>query len=146
MEENGIAISFDINKIHENIFKRLFRKLGIFIQNAITRVFEIVVSLIGLIFLIPLTILVFFQNIKNGDNGPVFYTQKRIGQDGKLFKMYKFRTMVNNADDILKDMLRDSKIKEEYETYRKLKNDPRLTTFGKFLRSTSSTIYKCIKR
>ena len=60
MEENGIAISFDINKIHENIFKRLFRKLGIFIQNAITRVFEIVVSLIGLIFLIPLTILVFF--------------------------------------------------------------------------------------
>ena len=137
MEENGIAISFDINKIHENIFKRLFRKLGIFIQNAITRVFEIVVSLIGLIFLIPLTILVFFQNIKNGDNGPVFYTQKRIGQDGKLFKMYKFRTMVNNADDILKDMLKDSKIKEEYETYRKLKNDPRLTTFGKFLRSTS---------
>ena len=74
MEENGIAIYFDINKIHENIFKRLFRKLGIFIQNAITRVFEIVVSLIGLIFLIPLTILVFFQNIKNGDNGPVFYT------------------------------------------------------------------------
>lgn len=137
MEENGIAISFDINKIHENIFKRLFRKLGIFIQNAITRVFEIVVSLIGLIFLIPLTILVFFQNIKNGDNGPVFYTQKRIGKNGKLFKMYKFRTMVNNADEILAEMLQDREISKEYEKYRKIKNDPRLTKFGKVLRAKS---------
>ena len=137
MEENGIAISFDINKIHENIFKRLFRKLGIFIQNAITRVFEIVVSLIGLIFLIPLTILVFFQNIKNGDNGPVFYTQKRIGKNGKLFKMYKFRTMVNNADEILAEMLQDREISKEYEKYRKLRNDPRLTKFGKVLREKS---------
>lgn len=137
MEENGIAISFDINKIHENIFKRLFRKLGIFIQNAITRVFEIVVSLIGLIFLIPLTILVFFQNIKNGDNGPVFYTQKRIGKNGKLFKMYKFRTMVNNADEILAEMLQDREISKEYEKYRKLRNDPRLTKFGKVLRAKS---------
>ena len=74
-----------------------------------------------IILLIPLTIIVFCQNLKNGENGKIFYTQDRIGKNGKIFKMYKFRTMVNNADELLKEMLKDDKIKEEYETYRKLK-------------------------
>lgn len=137
MEENEIAIPFDINKIHENVFHKLFRKFKTLIKYIIRRTIDIVLSLFGIILLIPLTIIVFFQNLKNGEHGKIFYTQNRIGKNGKIFKMYKFRTMVNNADEILEAMLQDDKIKEEYETYRKFKNDPRVTTFGKFLRSTS---------
>lgn len=137
MEENGIAIPFDIDSIHENIFKRLARKINALVEYGIIRVFEIIVSLIGIVFLIPLTVVVFFQNIKNGDKGPIFYTQDRIGKNGKTFKMYKFRTMVTNADEMLEAMLQDKEIAKEYEKYRKLKNDPRLTKFGKVLREKS---------
>ena len=137
MEEHGIAIPFDIESIHENILKRLGRKLYNAVVSLVVRTLEIIISLIGVILLVPLAFVVYFQNIKNGENGPVFYTQYRIGKSGKLFKMYKFRTMVNNADEVLEAMLQDKEIAKEYYTYRKLKNDPRLTKFGKILRTKS---------
>ena len=137
MEEHDLAIPFDIEAIHENTVKRLAKKTKKLVTSAVFRTLEIIISLFGLVLLVPLSIVVFFQNIKNKDNGPIFYTQKRIGKDGKIFKMYKFRTMVTNADEILEAMLQDEKIKEEYEKYRKLPNDPRLTKFGKILRKTS---------
>ena len=137
MEEHGIAIPFDIESIHENILKRLGRKLYNAVVSFVVRTLEIIISLFGVILLVPLAFVVYFQNIKNGENGPVFYTQYRIGKSGKLFKMYKFRTMVNNADEVLEAMLQDKEIAKEYYTYRKLKNDPRLTKFGKILRTKS---------
>lgn len=137
MKEHEIAIPFDISGINENVLHKILRKSKTIMKAIIRRTIDIIFSLIGIILLIPLTIIVFCQNLKNGENGKIFYTQNRIGKNGKIFKMYKFRTMVNNADELLKEMLKDDKIKEEYETYRKLKNDPRVTTFGKFLRSTS---------
>lgn len=71
-------------------------------------------------------------------NGPIFYNQYRIGKDGKPFKMYKFRTMIVNADEELEKYLRENEeVREEYETYKKLRNDPRITKLGKFLRKTS---------
>ena len=137
MEEHGIAIPFDIDKIHENIFARISRKLGTLATNFIIRTLEIIVSLIGIILLIPMTIIIYFQNAKDGDKGPVFYSQYRIGKNGRLFKMYKFRTMVTNADEVLEAMLQDKEIAKEYHKYRKFKNDPRLTKFGKILRAKS---------
>ena len=137
MEEQNLAIPFDIEDIHENIMLRLGRRIGEFCKAILRRSIDIILALIGLILLIPLTIIVFFQNLKHKDFGPVFYTQERIGKKGKIFKMYKFRTMVKNADEILEAMLQNEEIKKEYETYRKFKNDPRLTSFGKFLRKTS---------
>ena len=137
MKEHSLAIPFDVDSIHESLFERIFRKIGNLTKAFVRRFIDIVLSLIGIILLIPLTIIVFLQNIKHKENGPIFYVQERIGKNGKIFKMYKFRTMVNNADEILKNMLQDEEIKKEYETYRKFKNDPRLTTFGKFLRKTS---------
>lgn len=137
MEENGIAIPFDIDAIHENVFKRLARKIKSLLVSVIVRVVEIIVSLVGIVLLIPLAIVTFFQNLKNGEHGPVFYSQYRIGKNGKLFKMYKFRTMATNADEVLKAMLQDKEIAKEYYTYRKFKNDPRLTKFGKVLRAKS---------
>lgn len=137
MEEQEIAIPFDIESIHENILVRLSRKIKSLLVSVIVRIAEIIVSLIGIVLLIPLTVVVFFQNLKNGENGPVFYSQYRIGKNGKLFKMYKFRTMATNANEILEAMLQDKEIAKEYYTYRKFKNDPRLTKFGKVLRAKS---------
>lgn len=137
LENHEIAIPFDIENIRENPLKRLARKVKSLVTNFIVRVLEIIISLFGILLLIPLAVVVFFQNIKNKENGPIFYVQERIGKNGKIFKMYKFRTMVTNADEILEAMLQDKEIKKEYYTYRKFKNDPRLTKFGKILRAKS---------
>ena len=137
LENHEIAIPFDIENIQENPLKRLARKVKSLTTNLIVRCLEIIISLFGILLLIPLSVVVFFQNLKNKENGPVFYVQNRIGKNGKIFKMYKFRTMATNADEILNAMLQDEEIKKEYYTYRKFKNDPRLTKFGKVLRAKS---------
>lgn len=137
MEEQEIAIPFDVARLNENAFHKIYRITISGIKAFIKRIVEIFISLIGLIIFIPLAIVVFFQNVKNKDYGKVLYTQERIGKNGKIFKMYKFRTMVNNADEILENMLKDDEIRAEYEKYRKLRNDPRVTKFGKILREKS---------
>ena len=104
----------------------------------VKRFLDIFVSIIGLIILIPLTIGVYIANKIVNDDGPIFYIQKRIGKDGKTFKMYKFRSMVENADQKLKRHLLDNpEANEEFKKYRKLKDDPRITKVGNFLRKTS---------
>jgi lipopolysaccharide/colanic/teichoic acid biosynthesis glycosyltransferase len=104
----------------------------------IKRVVDIIGGLIGTIILIPLTIVIAIINFVNNENGPLFYSQIRIGKDGKYFKMYKFRTMVVDADKKLQELLEsDEEIRKEWEENRKLKNDPRITKIGKFLRKTS---------
>lgn len=137
MEEQEIAIPFDVARLNENAFHKIYRITISGIKAFIKRIVEIFISLIGLILFVPLAIVVFFQNVKNKDYGKVLYTQERIGKNGKIFKMYKFRTMVNNADEILENMLKDDEIRAEYEKYRKLRNDPRVTKFGKVLREKS---------
>lgn len=137
MEEQEIAIPFDVARLNENVFHKIYRITISGIKAFIKRIVEIFISLIGLIIFVPLAIVVFFQNVKNKDYGKVLYTQERIGKNGKIFKMYKFRTMVNNADEILENMLKDDEIRAEYEKYRKLRNDPRVTKFGKILREKS---------
>ena len=71
-------------------------------------------------------------------DGPVFFSQTRIGRGGKPFKVYKFRTMVNNAPDVLQKLLDENPdLRAEWERDFKLKNDPRVTPIGRFLRKTS---------
>ena len=104
----------------------------------IKRLFDIIVAMIGIIFLIPIMLVVKIMNVINKDFDSIFFTQERIGKDGKLFKFYKFRSMVPNADEILTQTLKIDKIaEEEYKINKKLKNDPRITKAGKFLRKTS---------
>ena len=81
----------------------------------IKRLFDIICAIIGIIFLIPVTILVKISYMLHGDFYTIFYNHKRIGKDGKPFKFYKFRTMVPNADDILAEMLKDPEIEKEYK-------------------------------
>lgn len=76
--------------------------------------------------------------LRLSSKGRVIYTQYRVGKDGKLFKIYKFRTMHENAEEILKNTLKNNPvILEEWKKRKKLKNDPRITKIGKFLRKTS---------
>ncbi len=93
----------------------------------VKRIFDIFVSMIGLVILIPIAVIIKIANMLTGDFHSIFFVQDRIGKDGKLFKFYKFRTMVPNADEVLKDLLKDKKLKAEYDKNKKLKNDPRIT-------------------
>lgn len=102
------------------------------------RIMDILGSLVGILALIPLSIYVYYKNRKEGDKDPIFFTQQRIGKDGKPFKIYKFRTMVPNAERVLEDLMeKDPAIKKEYLTNKKLENDPRITKAGKMLREKS---------
>ena len=102
------------------------------------RCIDIVFAVMGCLLLIPLTIIVFILNKLNGEEGPIFYIQERIGKNGKIFKMYKYRSMCINADEKLELFLEENEdIRKEFYIYRKIKNDPRITKVGKFLRKTS---------
>ena len=102
------------------------------------RLFDLVFSIYGLCLLVIATIFVKIGYILCGDFKSVFYTQQRIGKNGKLFKFYKFRTMCKDADKVLEKLLEsDPKIREEYNINKKLKNDPRVTKVGKIIRKLS---------
>ena len=101
------------------------------------RIFDIVVGILGIILLIPVSIIVKIVNILNKDFAPMIYTHTRIGKNGKEFKLYKFRSMVTNADEILMEMLKDEKYLKEWNENHKFENDPRITKVGNFLRKSS---------
>lgn len=102
------------------------------------RVIDIIVSFLGVLFLIPLTILIWLKTDKQERKEGLFFTQERIGRNGEKIVIYKYRSMVTGADEILEQMMKeDLQIKEEYEKNKKLKNDPRVTKIGEFLRRTS---------
>ena len=108
------------------------------IEKTIKRILDIIGGLCGILILIPLTIGIWIANKLLKDDGPIFYTHERIGQDGKIFKMYKYRSMVVGADEKLKEYLKENEeARKEYKEYKKLKNDPRITKIGKFIRKTS---------
>ncbi len=108
-----------------------------FVYLFVKRLFDIFCSIIGLIFLIPITIIVKLIYVLNGDFKPIFYSHTRVGKDGTKFNMYKFRTMVPNASEKLEELLKDPKLKKEWDENQKLENDPRITKAGKILRKTS---------
>jgi undecaprenyl-phosphate galactose phosphotransferase len=104
---------------------------------AIKRTIDIVGSLFGLIVLSPLLLTVALI-IKLTSPGKVIFSQERIGKNGKRFRIYKFRSMYPDAEERLKHILAtDPEARAEWETKRKLSNDPRITPIGKFIRKTS---------
>lgn len=113
-------------------------KVSLIIYHIIKRICDIIAGIIGVIILIPLTIIVYILKITSNDNGPLFYDQLRVGKNGKVFKIYKFRSMVIGADEKLKKYLEENEEEAEYyKKYKKLKKDPRVTKAGKILRITS---------
>ena len=101
---------------------------------SVKRVFDLVISTIGLIVLSPI-FLILAIIVKLDSKGPVFFAHTRYGKNGKKFKMYKFRTMYENAQDMINDFTPEQ-MKEWKENF-KLQDDPRITKVGKFLRKTS---------
>ena len=114
--------------------KKSLKKVDKFFKRTI----DIIASIFGIIALLPLIICVYIANLICKDRGPVFYTQNRIGQNGKIFKMYKYRSMIVGADDKLEKYLEENEeARKEFKQYKKLKDDPRVTQVGKFIRKTS---------
>ena len=93
------------------------------------RIIDIVGGVFGVILLIPIITIIYILKIFHKDKGSIFFTQERMGKNGKIFKMYKFRSMVIDADEKLEEYLAQNKeAEEEYRIYKKLKEDPRITT------------------
>ena len=112
-----------------------FRNLNFYksCKNLLDFLFSILFLIASLPFFILISLL-----IKLSSRGPIFFLQERIGKNNIPFKCIKFRTMHPEAKDILENLLmKDDKLKKEFEETHKIKNDPRITTIGKLLRKTS---------
>jgi Undecaprenyl-phosphate galactose phosphotransferase WbaP len=112
-------------------------KLKMYWNLAIKRVLELFLVIAGGIVLLPFLVFIALA-VKASSPGPVLYGHKRVGHNGKHFNAYKFRSMVKNADEKLKSLLdSEPRLKEEWDASHKLKDDPRITRIGRFLRRTS---------
>ena len=109
------------------------KKLYIFIKSFFDLLFALFFIVLGL----PLFIFISLM-IKFSSSGPIFFLQKRLGKNKKPFYCIKFRTMHPEAEDILENLINSKEqLRDEFEKTHKLKNDPRITRIGKFLRKTS---------
>ena len=111
--------------------------LSKYIYLFIKRLFDIFCSLLGIILMLPISIIIKLSYILTGDFHSIFYKQQRIGKDGKIIGIYKFRSMVYNADELLKEVIKKEPYKTEWKKNHKLENDPRITKVGKLIRKTS---------
>lgn len=93
------------------------------------RIIDIIGSIIGILILIPTTLIIYLaRKVLKEDKGPLFYEQLRYGKNGKVFRLYKFRSMCIGADKKLKEYLENNdEAREEFEKTHKLQNDPRIT-------------------
>ena len=131
--------------VNNNIFpikisrnKLIITSIRLACYNITKRAFDIIVGLIGTVFLSFIVLLAYIMKKIERDSGPLFYKQPRIGKNGSYFNIYKIRTMVVGADEKLKTYLKEHPSEALYfKKYKKLKNDPRITKNGKFLRETS---------
>lgn len=119
---------------HRHTFKMLAWNLTIVFSNKLKRFFDFLVSLIGIIALSPFLLLVAIL-IKLESKGPIIYQQIRVGQYGRHFNFLKFRSMCFNADTMKKELLKFNESKDG--VLFKMKNDPRITRVGRFMRKFS---------
>lgn len=129
---NNQADTIDLNR-DKTLTSSLNRTMYFFVK----RLFDVLMAIIGIIAMIPIALIVKISYMLTGDFDSIFYKQKRIGKNGKIIYIYKFRSMVPNADEVLKELLQKPKYKKEWQKNQKLENDPRITKAGKILRKTS---------
>lgn len=121
---------------HEVMIFRVQQNLAKYSSRLIKRLFDLTGSIIIIALLSPLLLYISLKVKKDG--GPAIYGHERIGKDGKSFKCLKFRSMVINSKEVLDELLKtDPDAKKEWDATFKLKNDPRITKIGTFLRRTS---------
>ena len=109
------------------------------LYKVVKRLIDILGGLVGCVLLVPITVAVYIaRKVLKEDDGPLFYEHLRYGKDGKKFRIYKFRSMCIDADKKLKEYLeQNQEARIEFEENHKLKDDPRITKLGKFIRKTS---------
>lgn len=117
-----------IEKVEFNIRHKAY--LGI------KRVMDVLLSMIALFLLSPI-FLILIVLIKIDSKGSIFYKHKRIGKNGEYIYLYKFRSMYSDSKERLEELLKDNKIRKEWEKNYKLEDDPRITKIGSILRKTS---------
>ena len=133
-------VTFDsrVDDLNGLLLVTSFRKRNMAMGKAVKRLVDIAGGLSGCLMLLPISLAVKLINMKNGDHDPILFMQERIGKDGKPFQIYKYRTMVPDAEQVLEKMMReDEAIREEYLTNKKIIDDPRITKAGAFLRKSS---------
>ncbi|MBU3091650.1 sugar transferase [Clostridium sp. CM028] len=121
----------DMRETQVKITSEYEKNAGYFI---IKRITDVIGALCGILLLSPVMVVVAIW-IKIDSKGPVFFGHKRLGMNGEFIKVYKFRTMLPNAEELLKKLTPKQEI--EFEKSFKLENDPRITKFGQFLRKSS---------
>ena len=122
----------DMSKLSSKKYKEILVKRTPY--RIVKRIIDVILSTIGLIVLLPVFAIIALM-IKLESKGPVFFKHTRIGKNGKIIKMYKFRSMVENAEELIKNFTPEQM--KEYKEYYKLSNDPRITKVGKVLRKAS---------
>lgn len=100
----------------------------------VKRIFDVVASAIALVLLSPLFLILAIAIKIDDPNGPVFYTQTRVGKNGKTFQIIKFRSMISNADKLLARLKNQNEVEGAMF---KMKNDPRITRVGRVIRKYS---------
>lgn len=116
---------------------QLNNNLKSFFNRFIKRTIDIILAVLALPFVLIISFIIGIC-IKATSSGPIFYTHERVGRGGRTIKILKFRSMYRDADKRLRDILKnDEAAKVEWSKSFKLKNDPRVTGVGKFLRQTS---------
>ena len=119
------------------MIKNLKKKRTFKFYSLIKSLFDLLFSFLFLFSFLPFFLIISLL-IKLSSRGPIFFLQKRIGKNNIPFKCIKFRTMHPEAKDILENLLiKDLELRREFEETHKIKNDPRVTPIGKFLRKTS---------
>ncbi|NBD26334.1 sugar transferase [Paenibacillus sp. T1] len=119
---------------YDSIRRALAKDGDLVSYTVVKRLIDITGALLGLLFFLPLFMLVALLIKLEDPKGSVFFYQVRIGKNEKPFRMFKFRSMVSNAEEKLKDLLAQNEIKGAMF---KMKDDPRITKVGKFIRKTS---------
>ena len=119
------------NKNQKIDIKRINQKYLFFFAK---RVMDLIGSILGLVVLFPFFIILAILMKIEEPKGPIFFSQTRVGLNGKKFKMYKIRSMIVNAEELLEYLLEQNEIEGAMF---KMKDDPRITKVGKFIRKTS---------
>ncbi len=132
VRNDDILYTTEILELPKKGMKELLKTRGIY--RYFKRFMDVVLATMGLIILSPVFLIISIM-VKFDSSGKVFFKHKRIGKNGKEIYIYKFRTMVENAEDLIKQFTPEQ-MKEFKENF-KLENDPRITKVGKFLRKTS---------
>jgi lipopolysaccharide/colanic/teichoic acid biosynthesis glycosyltransferase len=129
----GLPSTVAVERLHRNIEPP--RRAGVY-RNAGKRVLETLLVLMSLPFVVPLTLLLALPMLLKGESP--FYAQRRVGIGGRTFVMWKLRSMVVDADEQLVEYFRSNpSAREEWARHQKLRDDPRVTPYGRFLRRSS---------